>query len=428
MFCLPLLFLPKINFISFEGRETAGIRIDDIFLVVLALVVFWAHFALHKKFYDIEKWMCLLVGFSLFSFVINRLLVYAGILQVDAVVFYAIRIFEYFIFFYIGLFSSFFVSSSKVIKLFFAWNIILILLQKFGIIGQFSNWGYLQTSTERVSGIGSFPSETGLFLNMVFCYLIYDDVKPSKINYALPPVLSQFFQKTYIYWLFLICALAIILTGSRIAIIALVVTFFCKLINDFNWRSISSNLLAIIFIAIGSVFMTFLILKNEAIFQRSAGLLSFKNLELIKMVWDNISIDYDPIGYEAVKFDSYDMSWWMRIHKWIYSLKIYVLNPECWLQGIGPGFAMAGLDGGYLRILVEYGIIGSLLFWKLFSLIYHKSTQLKWMMVAFLINMIFFDVYLAYKPMSLLFFIAGYAYSKNKIPEQLNNKLLTNTN
>jgi hypothetical protein len=72
---------------------------------------------------------------------------------------------------------------------------------------------------------------------------------------------------------------------------------------------------------------------------------------------------------------------------------------------------MAGLDGGFLRILTEYGIIGSFLFWKLFSTIYHKTLQLKWMVISFAINMIFFDVHLAYKPMSLLFFITGFAYT-----------------
>jgi hypothetical protein len=108
---------------------------------------------------------------------------------------------------------------------------------------------------------------------------------------------------------------------------------------------------------------------------------------------------------------SYDASWWMRIHKWAYALKLYCLHPECWLQGIGPGFAMAALDGGFLRILTELGIIGCVLYGRLFYLIASQTTQLYWMMVAFMLNMVFFDVYLAYKPMSLLFLIAGYAYA-----------------
>ena len=120
----------------------------------------------------------------------------------------------------------------------------------------------------------------------------------------------------------------------------------------------------------------------------------------------------NPVGNEVILAANYDMSWWMRIHKWIYVIKAYVTNPECYLQGLGPGFAWAALDGGLLRIFVEYGIIGSFLFWKFFSSIYHINRQLKWMMISFMINMVFFDAYLAYKTMSFLLFIAGDAFER----------------
>jgi hypothetical protein len=102
----------------------------------------------------------------------------------------------------------------------------------------------------------------------------------------------------------------------------------------------------------------------------------------------------------------------MRIHKWIYALKIYFDHPESYLQGIGPGFAFAALDGGLLRILTENGLIGAFLYWMFFASIYHQSKQLAWMVLVFVINMIFFDVYLAYKPMILLFFVSGYTYAR----------------
>jgi len=137
---------------------------------------------------------------------------------------------------------------------------------------------------------------------------------------------------------------------------------------------------------------------------------SFKNIELIATVWDNISLEYDPIGKESVRQGGSDASWWMRIHKWCYALKLYVMHPVCWLQGIGPGFAMAALDGGFLRILTELGIIGLWLYAKLFYGIAQQNRQLKWMIIVFCLNMLFFDAYLAYKPMSLLFLVAGASY------------------
>src|SRR5262249_20670044 len=147
--------------------------------------------------------------------------------------------------------------------------------------------------------------------------------------------------------------------------------------------------------------MAYAIYTHSRIITRSAGLLSANNFTLIATVWDNISIDQTPIANESVgRDDDNDNSWWMRLHKWCYALKIYCLNPECWLQGVGPGFAMAALDGGFLRILTELGIIGCILYGHLFYLIYKKCPELKGIMIAILLNMLFFDVYLAYKPMS----------------------------
>jgi len=408
---LSLLFLPKINLISFGGKETAGIRFDDILLMLFCMVLFWAHFILQKKTIEIENWIFALTGFSLLSFFLNRVFVAAGILHVNASIFYCLRLFEYFLFFYIGAISAFFFRPSRVIKAFFLWNMGLMLLQKLGLIGQFTVAGYTPLVEDRVGGIASFPSEAGMLLNMVFCYLIYDEERAVQGRSFLSGRIRTFFEQSYIYWLFLICAALVIITGSRIAILALVVAFFFRIAKDLKQGRLGPWLIASVFVATGVFLFIFLIQNTDSVAGRSAGLLSFRNLELIGVVWDRIELTYDPIGNESVSFDAYDMSWWMRIHKWCYALKIYYLNPECYAQGVGPGFAMAALDGGFVRILTEYGLIGCFLFWKVFSPIYRQSTQLRWMVIAFLINMIFFDVYLAYKPMSLLFFVSGCTYS-----------------
>ena len=142
--CLPLLFLPKINLISLGDRETAGIRIDDFVLLGFCLIIFWAHFALRMKMCSLERWIVALLAFSLFSFLSNRILVEMGILQVNASLFYCLRLFEYFLFFYIGALCCLFFGTSSVIKAFFLWNLLLMALQKAGLIGQFSVSGYVQ--------------------------------------------------------------------------------------------------------------------------------------------------------------------------------------------------------------------------------------------------------------------------------------------
>lgn len=412
---IPLLFLPKINLLSFGDRETAGIRFDDVVLLLLCLIIFWAHFSLQKTMNTIERSILAIVTFSLFSFGLNRFFVQEGWLHVNASIFYCVRIAEYFIFFYIGAMSIRFFRTSSVIFCFFIWNAVLMILQKQELIGQFTSVGYLDSTAGRVVGIASFPSEAGMLLDLIFCYLIYSERKSKFLSKLLPPDVYAFFEQTYVYWLFLICSTLVIITGSRIAILALIVAFLFRIKDDLKKGSIGNWLYGIGFVAIGTVLTILVIQQTDSVTTRSAGLLSFKNLELVEMVWDQIDLSHDPIGQESVKFDAYDMSWWMRIHKWVYAFKIYYLHPECWLQGVGPGFAMAALDGGWLRILTEYGLIGFALFGRLFSQIYRQSIQLQWMMIAFAINMIFFDVYLAYKPMSILFFVSGcsWAYARN---------------
>lgn len=409
---LPLLFLPKINLISLGARETAGIRIDDMVLFGFCLIIFWAHFALKKKMCPLELWIVALLAFSLISFFSNRILVSMEILRVNASIFYCVRLFEYFLFFYIGALCTQFFPASKVIAAFFGWNLFLMILQKIGLVGQFSVSGYEATATDRVVGIASFPSEAGVLIDMVFCFLVFNKEPITRVQNFFSGNLRLFLSQTYVYWLFLICSALVINTGSRIAIVALFVAFLFRIKNDLTWHSLAPWLYAGVFLTIGAAMAIVMISQTESVSTRSAGLLSWKNLDLIRLVWDHINLNYDPIGHETIAHSSdYDMSWWMRIHKWCYALKIYYLHPECYLQGIGPGFAMAAVDGGFVRILTEYGLIGCFLFWKVFSQIYRQSPALKWMVIAFLINMIFFDVYLAYKPMSLLLFVSGCAYS-----------------
>lgn len=421
---LPLLFLPKVNLLTL-GQETAGLRLDDLFLFSFALICFWANFALRKSLSSIEKTLFAIVGLSLFSFSVNRLLFSAHILPVSSSLFYCLRILEYFLFFYIGALAFRFVRIETIVKLFFAWNLILMVLQKLQIVGIFSVEGYISNPDDRMLGIASFGSEIGLLLNLLFCYLIYqEEISPPARFLRVPVELKRFANLIYPYSLLLIFVLLVVLSGARMAIFALFVIFIFRLKDLIRWKKPSSYILPVLSLGVGAGLMVFALYHASGIVERSKGLLSFANIDLISTVWDNISLDYDPIDKESVRKGMHDTSWWMRIHKWCYAAKLYWQHPECWLQGIGPGFAMAALDGGFLRILTELGIVGCILYGRLFYLMATQSKQLYWMMAAFMLNMVFFDVYLAYKPMSLLFLIVGHTYaSKPNISKNANKQM-----
>jgi hypothetical protein len=417
---LPLLFLPKVNLLAFEG-QTAGLRIDDLMLLMFGMLFFWASYSLRRQLLEIEKAVLLITAFSLISYSLNGLLVAKGYLHVRASIFYCFRLLEYFLFFYVGQLAAQFISLGTLLRALIAWNVIFMLLQHFQVIGIFTMQGYLPQSEDyRLLGIASFGAEIGLLLNLLFCYFIYEEqVQGSRIQ-LLPGTFRHFYRKNRVYWLLLLFIGLVIFTGARIAIAAMLVSFLFRAKDLVSWRSPGSLVMLMLTALLGGGIVTFLMYNASGIVERSEGLLSFSNLELIPTVWDNIVLDYDPIGKETIDYDGYDASWWMRIHKWCYALKIYVTHPGSWLQGVGPGFAMPALDGGILRILTELGVIGLALYGWLFYLIGRISRPLKWMVVAVALNMLFFDVYLAYKPMSLLFLIVGYSYphSPSQSPSQ----------
>lgn len=414
---LPLLFLPKVNLLSLDAGETAGLRIDDLILFFFGSIFMWSHALSHQRLFKIEGWMLLITALSLFSFLTNRFFVSLDILHMDAKIFYVIRPLEYFLFFYIGAIVSQHMNGTVIIRIFFLFNLFLMVLQKLQLAGGVIAAGYHDDVSARVQGIAAFPSEMGLILNLLFCYMIYDDSGRSKfISLFHSPYARLLLYKLYPYWMFCLFGTFVIFTGNRISILALIVCFFFRIKPEFSLRSASSWMMAAVIIPLVAAATFFIITQTAGVYSRSLDLFSWKNLELFEIVWDKIDITQAALESEAVTSTNYDMSWWLRIHKWLYVVKSYILNPECYLQGLGPGFCGAALDGGLLRIVTEYGAIGAFLFWKFFSSLYRLNIQTKWMIVAFAFNMIFFDAYLAYKSMSVLLFTCGYIFERRMKP------------
>lgn len=407
LFCLPLLFLPKINLIKLSEKETAGFRLDDIVLLSTSFLLFWARFALKKSLSLFEKRLFAIVGFSLFSFFCNRILVELGLLHVNARIFYCLRILEYATFFYIGALAYPYISDRKILYGFLAWNMLLMSAQKLGLIGGFNSYGYDAQTTYRATGIASFPSEIGAVLNLLFCYIIFDEQPIKNLPIYFPHWIQKFYHRAKLYLQFILFAIFTIFSGSRVAVVALIVPFLAKIKTQISFKTI---LIILLFISVIGISVAYLVINTEGL--RSASLLSFKNVELVKEAWDEIDTNVEPSASTIYTEEKFDQSWWMRLNKWAYALKIYITHPECYLQGVGPGFAFAALDGGLLRILTENGLIGAYLYWMFFASIFRQSKQLAWMVVVFMMNMIFFDVYLAYKPMILLFFVSGYTYAR----------------
>lgn len=398
LFCIPLLFLPKINLIAISENETAGLRIDDLILLFFFLILFWARLIQDKGIEKVELLLFSFLGVGVFSFFTNRLFIAVDLLPTNpSSILYVFRVLEYFLFFYLGRLAYPVIKQSLVIKLFFVWNAILLVFQKYAVLGQFNAEGY-NFNTYRVSGIASFPSEMGALLNVLFCYLLFNESDRKKKH-----------SLTYLVILFMIFGGLILFTGTRIAIIVAILVFLYRLKQVISNYSLIAKVGIPLFLVLIGAGMFIAVQSQASLSERSDGLFSWENLTLIGKVWEAQVIDAPREKmFDLLEAETYDLSWWVRIHNWCYALKVYVSHPECYLQGIGPGVVGPALDGGLLRIFVEFGIVGTFIFWRMFFLISARSEQLRWITIAFIFNMIFFDAHLAYKLMSIVFFIAGY--------------------
>lgn len=402
LLCVVLLFLPKINLLTIEN-ETAGLRIDDFILTGLAILLGAVFARNQKECNKIEILISGIVALSLISFLINQTLILSGILHVRASLFYCVRLIEYFLFFYVGKMARTHLSLRAIVACFLSLNTILMILQKWELLGTMRHLGSLTFDSSRVAGLSSFPAEMGGLLNMIFCYLLID--QPSKKS---SPYHRGIWLQSRDLWIFLFFLVLTALTGARIAVATTLLLFMAYVIITYRKSFFQLLTGTLVFAILLAPIATLIILNTESLSARSQGLLSWSNLSLVGNVWDRIDLDaelYDALDYH---FGDYDMSWWLRIHKWCYALKTYISHPVCYLQGIGPGAFSAAVDGGFVRILAEGGIIGSLLYFLLFREISKTSRILKWLVACFLLNMLFFDIYLAYKTMTFLFLVLGF--------------------
>jgi hypothetical protein len=404
--CIPLLFLPKVNLIAIGGAN-AGVRIDDLILLAVAAILLLAHAINRHQMGLIDRIVLLLTLSGLLSVAISMVLRKLDQHRLDASPFFAIRIVEYFVFLYVGRIAVKFISLPRTIFFLFGINVCVMVLQMMGLVGAFFVTGYMPSVYGRAMGLCAHSNEMALLLNMMLAYLLFATEPRS-----MTVVTGRGYLRMDSHLLLLLLGMVLVVaTGSRIALIGLLVLVAAKLRQTGLHRHPVAIVLLLPVLVLGG---TVVVLAGDQIdlVQRSLHLFSMKNLEMIPSAYQAIDIEQmDFLEAASVNLSvnaDYDMSWFMRLRKWLFILKCYVGHPECWFQGLGPGVCGSCLDGSYLRILTENGLIGFSLYGIFFFSIARLCRPMRWVVVVYLINMLFIDSYISYKPMILLFFLTGY--------------------
>lgn len=236
----------------------------------------------------------------------------------------------------------------------------------------------------------SGPWELGVILNFITCYFFASSAKAH-----------------YKYFIFVLGLLVILLSGSRMSFVAQVVLLMVYMFNHANAVSIIRRVL----IVTPFVFLMLIYFSDSVVAERSEKLFNMDNIISLPDYYRNTElVKGDPDWTTSGMLDGNDVdaSWAIRSIKWMYALKLFLSNPMFILFGVGAGTFGIALDGGWLRLFAECGVVGALLFISFLRRCKRRSKVMQYCFIVFSINMIMIDVYMSYKIMAMLLFLAGY--------------------
>jgi hypothetical protein len=387
-----MLFMPKVNIVAISG-QSAGIRIDDVLLsVIFALLMAGVLLARKQKINGIESITFILIGYMLLSNLINLHMFGRSTLL------HPLRYLEYFMFFYIG--RYFFDARYSVPRLLYALlfvNAILIVLQGLVIIGGFGSAGFSEDVSDRAIGLTGGPWELGAVLNLSLAIFLFDRNTAGGVTLRI--------------FLIACTSALVVLTGARMPALAhiFLISYFVYLQSPNKTYFLGSAAF------VGGLVLFAILLIPNPLTERSENLFSMANIEQFQDQYSKASVPdekFEDWPEMSIADEYTDLSWFTRVARWIIAIKTWTNSPLTWFVGVGPGNWGPALDGGWLRVMSEWGLLGLSIFLVFLYRMAQISRATFAMVVALAINMLFIDIHIAYKSMSLFFFLSGYAYNK----------------
>lgn len=407
-----VMVLPKVNIISLSKGTAAGLRTDDLIMLVFMVVVLLERFKTCKVVFKSKVfWVyAAYILSSIISFVIGFITHQTFMKGLSF--FSLMRKIEYFCFVFLGYDFMFFNKDNyqelfnKFIYAFTTFTAVLSVLQYFDVIGtyrgsEYAFWGV---------GMGTFngPYEIGGLFAILFAYFILNIIKKKDIKIN--------------GWYAVVAFLIILLSKSRSSlVIALVLVFgMCFVYARKKWKIIITGCGTVCI----ALFLLVIKLQCFPVLDRFYTLNFNDGVDAVNYYIENVEYkDYryileNNLDVEDFDYTVGDESFNTRMYKWVAVLKTV---PNNWLFGYGFG-SNSTLDGNYVKLLVENGVVGTTLFiMALLSVLRcRKNNNLSRFMVWFLIVQLagatFIDLFEASKIMECLWFLIGISFHKIEEP------------
>ncbi|MCD7099308.1 hypothetical protein [Stenotrophomonas sp. MMGLT7] len=387
------LFGFKLNLVESWGR----IRPDDFLAVILGCLA--VHQLLTNKLARVSRalivffvfilWSCLSVFYNFF---VGRIELISGLL-------FALRHLEYSFYAYLGYMlakSNF--NFRRWICLYLIYSSILVVGQFLGVIGGVTSFSF----NRAIANTGG-PWELALLAAFMCLYFLeYKAFVWAAASFLL-----------------------LVFTQSRVTIVALVVVFLGLYLRIF-FRNILNSARRFSFVFLSALALCFVFVigtfsfssSSDGVLSRFEQALDSGTMDVIKSIVSNstavkTSADYRDMTYgDAVDEFSQadgDVSAYIRFNRWATLIKSSLGSLDSAVFGLGPSFAGFAVDGNFVRLLIEVGLIGFILYISFLFILYRSVDDrlLRGYLLVLVLSSIFIDALVTHKAMLLFWVFYG---------------------
>ncbi len=322
-----LLIFPKLDLVDIPNYHQ-GIRIEDLIVIYIGISLYYSNlFEISKK--DLGYF------FYIYFFILLISVVH-GSLYFDQKIVIIPRYLEYIIILiYFNRNNPTLNSIFLILKLYLLLNLVFVIFQQLGLIGEFSSLGYESANKltdDRPTGLTGGPWELSNCAAIIFFSLLLDKNQST-------------FSK---YFYSIISVYLILVTQSRTILVSFIFAYFLY----FYIQNIDKRKFYLFIVLLFSIFLLLVI----ALQFKNFFLNNFKNyLELITL-FKSFIFNLEKPNVSALDGKLWSMAF--RLEHWLIFYKQFLLNPFTIVFGTGATFMY--YESTIFRILFGTGIFGLL--------------------------------------------------------------------
>ncbi|WP_261903463.1 hypothetical protein [Vibrio fortis] len=390
---------------------SSGLRVEDLLILILLVffVVEKCNGNSNERFsVNIALFIYLIfLSVNLISATLNSLI---GNVRFLESLLFVLKSFELMFLVYLGAKSrSYSVNIDYIFRFYIIYCFMIFGLQRLGVLESFNAF-----SIDRFSANTNGPYELALIAGVLFFYF--------------------FGSKNWIYSIFSL--IIVLLTASRVTIVSVIFISILSLLfnKDVNIKKkyflmflplgfITTFTIVLVFYFSDGGFYFFERIQQALSIETYNTLLYLAEKSIIASSMDQYhSLAYGDGMNEALSMSG-DGSSIIRFYRWLILVKTVFSEPSTAIIGLGPSFASLAVDGHYIRVLTESGLIGLAVFIFFILTIYRRTSNLfiKQMIALMCLSALFIDIFVAIKPMIMFWFLIGYHYKDVKLNSNKGN-------